>query len=495
MTDIPSPLTAVASRHGDLPAFVTGDIEITWSQVNGLVNRLADKLTLDGVRTGNRIAVAEHNRTELPILMLANIRIGAVTALLNPRYPLPTLSEMAAQAGCSRQAIRPEQSAHVRLQGLKPLVLPTCTELMDAGENVKSQELTMIESDQPATIVFTSGSSALPKPALHSFSNHYYSALGSNRNLPVEPGDRWLLSLPLFHVGALGIVFRCLLGGGTVVFGDHTDDLASQIGRHKITHLSVVPTQLRRLLESPDLNRVKSSLKAILLGGGPIPVSLVRRAAEQNLPIRCTYGLTEMTSQVATATLEAPASLKVLGYREAKIDAAGEILVKGETLFLGYAIAERVHCPVDTNGWFHTGDSGVIEGDGCLAVTGRMDSMFISGGENIQPEQIESALIAVDGIEDALVVPADSREYGQRPVAFLRCRPAVNLADPDSDLSEEERFGLDHNSLSAELAKTLPRFMLPVAYYPWPRGHVQAGIKADRAFFKQLAAKLYRSRE
>jgi len=460
-----------------------------------MVRSLADRLTTEGVRAGDRVAVAERNRTELLLLILANIRVGAVTVLLNPHYPESTLSEMAAQAGCRRQAVWPDQTPNVRLHNLESLMLPTRTEPADGVDAFSPATITTLNSDQPATIIFTSGSSASPKPALHSFGNHYYSALGSNRSLPVEPGDRWLLSLPLFHVGGLGILFRCLIGGGAVVLGEHTDDLADQIGHHQITHLSLVPTQLRRLLASHDLNRAKSSLKSVLLGGGPIPSSLVKQATGQGLPVHCTYGLTEMSSQVATAAPEAQASLKVLDYRQVRIDAAGEILVKGETLFLGYAIAERLHCPVDSNGWFHTGDSGALDRDGCLTVTGRVDNMFTSGGENIQPEQVESALTAVDGIEDALVVPVESREYGHRPVAFLRCRPGVNMADPDSDLSEEERFGLDHNSLNAELTRSLPRFMLPVAYYPWPHGYTQAGIKADRTFFRQLAAKLYRSRK
>jgi len=495
VADIPCPLAAVASRYGNLPALVTGDTTLAWSRVDGLIQSLAHRLTTEGVRPGERVAVAERNRTGLLLLILADIRVGAVTVLLNPRYPGSTLSEMAVQAGCRRQAVWPDQTPNIRLHNLESLMLPTHTELADGVDASSAATVTTINSDRPATIIFTSGSSASPKPALHSFGNHYYSALGSNRSLPVEPGDRWLLSLPLFHVGGLGIIFRCLLGGGTVVFGEHTDDLAYLVGRHQITHLSLVPTQLRRLLDSPGLGRVQSLLKAVLLGGGPIPVSLVRRGTEQGLPVHCTYGLTEMTSQVATAAPEAPASLKVLDYRRLKIDAAGEILVKGETLFLGYSIADRVHCPVDSNGWFHTGDSGALDRDGGLTVTGRVDNMFISGGENIQPEQIECALTAVDGIEDALVVPVESREYGQRPVAFLRCRPGVNLAEADSDLTEEERFRLDHNSLSVELARTLPRFMLPVAYYPWPHGYTQAGIKADRAFFRQLAARLYRSRK
>ncbi len=120
--------------------------------------------------------------------------------------------------------------------------------------------------------------------------------------------------------------------------------------------------------------------------------------------------------------------------------------------------------------------------------------MFISGGENIHPEQIEAALVGIEGIDEAVIVPIDDPEYGQRPVAFLRYLPDLNLSETESDLPEETRFGFDHQSLSTQLEKTLPRFMLPVVYYPWPQAYKPAGIKHDRPFFRELAARLHRNK-
>ena len=427
--------------------------------------------------------------------MLANLQIGAVTVLLSPRYPAATFSEMTLTAGCSHQVVFSGESRRSTLGKAAKIPLPSVAEILsevDAGTaGLATDHEGSLAADQPATIVFTSGSSGPPKAVLHSYGNHYYSALGSNQNLPVEPGDRWLLSLPLYHVGGLGVIFRCCLGGGTIVFQDDQSALTEQIARERITHLSLVPTQFRRLLVDPDLVKMRSSLKVILLGGGPIPTALLKRAVGAGLPVVSSYGLTEMTSQVATGSLDLPDRPHVLHFREVRIADDGEICVRGDTLFSGYVEGAVVRRSCDSDGWFHTGDIGAIDAAGCLSVSGRKDNMFISGGENIHPEQIEKTLCSIEGIEDALVVPVHDPEYGYRPVAFVRYRPDINLSEAQSDLPEEARFAFDHQSLSSELARTLPRYMLPLAYHPWPQGYKQTGIKSDRAFFMRLAEKLH----
>jgi len=229
------------------------------------------------------------------------------------------------------------------------------------------------------------------------------------------------------------------------------------------------------------------------LGGASITAALLSDAVRKRMPVYLTYGLTEMASQVATGGAAQPLAPQVLPHREMSIADNGEILVRGETLFAGYVENGSIACPLDSQGWFHTGDLGSIDHDGALTVTGRKDNMFISGGENIQPEQIEAALTAIDGIRDALVVPVEDREYGHRPVAFVRCDENISLSDPQSIMSESERFRFDYVSLSNELSRTLPRFMIPVAIYPWPHDYEASGIKADRQFFRELAEKLYRS--
>ena len=156
-------------------------------------------------------------------------------------------------------------------------------------------------------------------------------------------------------------------------------------------------------------------------GEVPPPERSLRQSVKLGLNIYLTYGLTEMSSQVATGKVTQinQACVKVLPYRQISISPEGEILVKGEVLFKGYVAGAKIHLPL-TNGWFPTGDMGQLDKEGCLTVIGRRDSMFISGGENIHPEEIEKALLSIKGIEQAMVVPKEDKEFGQRPIAFVK---------------------------------------------------------------------------
>ena len=328
--------------------------------------------------------------------------------------------------------------------------------------------------DRPATIVFTSGSTGIPKAVLHSYGNYYYNALGCNRNLPLTAGDRWLLDLPLYHVGGLGILFRCLLAGATVVMPDGRETLDVVLERYEITHLSVVVTQLHRLLRQPESVRYPS-LRYVVLGGSPVPLKLLSRASERGLPVFASYGCTEMTSQVTTTgvdstTAQRLTSGKLLPYRRLRIGHEGEIQLAGETLFIGYVEGGSLQRPVTRDGWFATGDLGHMDDEGYLTVIGRRDNRFFSGGETIHPEEIERTLTDHDGVEQAVVVPIPDEEFGQRCVAFVQPREE----HPDGE------------ALAAWLRQTLPRYKVPDAFYQWPPTDPNT-FKIDRGRFRRLA--------
>jgi O-succinylbenzoic acid--CoA ligase len=316
----------------------------------------------------------------------------------------------------------------------------------------------------------------MPKAALHTFGNHYYSALGSNANIALAPVDRWLHSLPLYHVSGLSILFRCLLARAAVALPDPEQPLDNAIAGLGATHVSLVPTQLQRLLRAgAALERVK----AVLLGGGPIPAYLVDEALVRGLPIHTSYGLTEMASQVTTTPPDAaPDELntagRVLPHRQVSVSGEGEILVRGETLFDGYFQGEELYRPLDAGGWFHTGDLGELDEDGYLRVRGRLDNMFVSGGENVQPEEIEEALCRLAGVEEAVVVPIEDEEFGVRPFAFVRM--AEGTPDPEA--------------LSRALGVSFERFKIPVDFHAWP--DEAGGMKVDRIAFGERARLLRR---
>jgi O-succinylbenzoic acid--CoA ligase len=185
--------------------------------------------------------------------------------------------------------------------------------------------------------------------------------------------------------------------------------------------------------------------------------------------------MTEMSSQVTTtgpgATREHLRTAgRLLPYRALCIADDGEILVRGATLFQGYLGSDGViDAAVGAEGWFHTRDLGWLDEDGRLQVTGRKDHQFISGGENIQPEEVEAALLRLPGVTRAVVVPVPDTEYGERPVAFVDGPPDERLL-----------------TLAAELDEELPRFKIPDVVYPWPAG-ANGRFKLDRQAFRRLA--------
>lgn len=290
-------------------------------------------------------------------------------------------------------------------------------------------------------LLYTSGSTGTPKIAVLSLKSLLTSATYS---VPLIQNDRWLLSLPLYHVGGIGIMLRCILAKAAIVLDQNHPE---------ITHLSYVPTQLYRA--SP----VYKNLKCILLGGAPT------FSIPQNLPIYSTYGLTEMGSMVLLR--KKPALIDGSFYlgdplpkREIKLAPDGEIFVRGETLFNGYLGEER-----SPNEWFATGDLGKRHATEGIAIIGRKDWQFFSGGENIQPEEIEKYLLQIPGVLEAIVLPKEDPEFGARPVAVIR----TNMTTISLD----------------SLKEYLPKYKIPIAIHlltDFPK----TGLKTDRRKLKIL---------
>lgn len=284
-----------------------------------------------------------------------------------------------------------------------------------------------------AGIVFTSGTTGRPRGAVLGRPALRASARAHARALAWRADDRWLLSLPTAHVGGLMIVVRCLHARRAVVVGgsrasgnfDARETLRI-VERDRVTLLSVVPTMLARLLQATG--RPPPSLRAVLVGGAGAPAALMERARERGWPVFATYGLTEACSQVATERPgEKPggvgAPLPGIDVRVAAPDGfAGTIQVRGGVLFDGYLGAEPgapLERPFEGDGWFDTGDLGAIGEDGRLRVVGRRSDRIVTGGENVDPAEVEAAVVEWPGAADACVVGLEDEEWGERVGAVL----------------------------------------------------------------------------
>ncbi len=460
--DISCLLSTTALRAPLETALSSPGVEVSYGELDSLVSGTARRMAEKGVGRGDRVALVVDRSVEAVILLLAAIRAGAVACPIAMRLPEATAAERCRSLGVSL------------IVSDRPLGTAVAAKaLIERAPRENPNAEPPFSEDIPATIVFTSGSSGAARPALHTYGNHYFSALGAQDNMPLACGDRWLLSLPLWHVGGLAILFRCLLAAATVVLPDPADSLAESI--RKVTHASMVSTQLRRLLREAEPGEAYPE-KALLLGGGAVSPALIDEAVRCGIPVYTSYGLTEMASQVtATPPGAAPEALRtsgrVLPWRELRCDEGGQIMVRGRTRFAGYIEGDRLARPFDEEGWFATGDMGRLDASGRLIVRGRMDHLLISGGENILPEEIEVVLAGVAGVERVVVVGVMDEEYGQRPVAF------VGTADGTIDVPR----------LCAAVEAVLPRFMTPDAFYPWPTDLAGEGLKPDRSQLRRRA--------
>lgn len=422
---------------------------MSWRALSQKIGQLASSFMHQGVTTDAIVAVRGKNSAELLLAYLAVLQCGARVLPLNPQLPDLLLSELLPQLNVDYG-----YSPDAEFRWPNGIAVLSAS----AGDPV---ELPSWQAQRLATLTLTSGSTGMPKAAAHSFQAHLSSAAGVLSLMPFVQEDSWLLSLPLFHVSGQGIVWRWLLAGASLAVRNmHPLDDALR----GCTHASLVPTQLWRLLNQPETSL---TLKDVLLGGAMIPVDLTEQAEARGIRCWCGYGLTEMASTVCAKRANAlPGVGLPLSGRELML-ADGEILLRGDNMASGYWRDGHLFPLADADGWFHTRDRGEMQ-NGELRIIGRLDNLFFSGGEGIQPEDIERVLLTHPDILQAFVLPVDDCEFGQRPVAVI-----------------EARKGLDLSVLAPWTQGKLARFQQPIRYYLLPEDLKQGGIKISR---KQIAA-------
>jgi O-succinylbenzoic acid--CoA ligase len=410
-----------------------------------------------GVLPGMRVAFHVPNSAALVVAVVACWRMGAVVVPLSLRYTKTQVAD--AIEGMAADVLVTEDM-------LKKL----CPYEGDVFESVCLTDLDL-DLSQDATIVLTSGSTGPPKGVLHTLMHHVASAKASNEVLPFVKGDVWLVSLPMNHVGGLALIMRALLHGGGLLFAGK--DWPAMLVQKTVTHLSVVPTQLASLLAWPDTATALPQLKGVLVGGAPCPESLVHQAQALGVSVHITYGASEAASQITTTRQETVGCGRALSHAEVRIAQDGEILVRSKSLCKGYVTEGRVVALPGDQGWFHTGDLGSLDAQGHLFVLGRKDTQFISGGENIRPEEIEQVLLQVPEIEQCVVVPVRDATFGQRPVVFVAysggtssCTEAVN-----------------------KVLCCLEKFKHPDYIFDWPL-EFAGSMKPDRPSLERLAESL-----
>ncbi len=422
-----------ARRSPDREALRFGGESRSYAELDRGARRIAGALGRLGVEPGDRVAVAVAPCIEALELLHAAIHCGAVLLPLNTRL---TPAEIAFQLRDSdaRWLVADARAAAAREAAGS---LPSISRIeLDAlvGATDEVVPAAPFDLERELAILYTSGTTGRPKGARLRLGNFYWSAVGSAELLGVDPADRWLACMPLFHVGGLSIAIRSALAGTSVVLHPRFDpDLVNrELDDGGVTLVSLVATMLDRVLEARGDRRAPDRLRAVLLGGGPTPVDLVERAQRLGFRVAPTYGLTEACSQVATRLPDDArppldgrlrplpgVSVRILDTagRPAAPGEVGEIAVAGPTVMAGYWGRSDATEAALRDGWLHTGDLGRLDEEGALSVVDRRSDLIVSGGENVYPAEVEAVLGSHAGVREAAVFGEADAVYGARPVA------------------------------------------------------------------------------
>lgn len=370
-----------AARRGEGAALAEGDRRWSWSELDAWVGELAEALRADGLEAGDVLPVLFDPTAEAVATLHAIARVGATAAPLNPR-------------------------------------------LAETERDAALQALSGIEGGGAQVILWTSGTEGRPRGVALSADNLRASARAAADRLSLGPEDLWLASLSVAHVGGYALVTRCALLGCELLAAEELSvaAISGALDRRGVTHLSLVPTQLHRLLEHRSGAAPPDTLSCVLLGGAHAPPELVRRAVGAGWPVALTYGKTETTSQVATAApdlvrQDAETVGPPLEGVEVRCAEDGELLVRGPTVAMGYV---GDGSPIaDEDGWHHTGDFGRIDEQGRLRVTGRRAERIVSGGVTVDALEVERALLAHPAVVEVCVVGVPDAEWGEVVAAMI----------------------------------------------------------------------------
>jgi O-succinylbenzoic acid--CoA ligase len=405
---VPDWLRQRARLSPDRPALIAPGTDWTFADLDERVDAAAADLRARGVQPAQHIGLRMPNGAGFVVAVHALMRLGAVVVPINTRL---TPAEVAWQSADAHLALTLEQPDAL-------LESPGDAQAVERDFDLAARH----------SIIYTSGTSGRPKGAILTYGNHWWSAVGSALNLGTLPSDRWLACLPLFHVGGLAILLRGVIYGIPVDVHERFDAAAvnDAIDHAGVTIVSVVSTMLERMLSQRAGRPFPTTLRCVLLGGGPAPLPLLERALALGAPVFQSYGLTEAASQVATLAPEdvrrkVGSAGKPLMGTQLRIEPDGEILVRGPTVSPGY-----LHQPPRGN-WLRTGDLGYLDDEGYLYVLDRRDDLIVSGGENVYPAEVEAALLAHPAVEEAGVFGVADAEWGQVVCAAVRVRSAVDV--------------------------------------------------------------------
>ena len=414
MSALDARLQAVVERRPDALALRSGEREWSYADLAALVDHSATELTREGLGRGHFIGWLGLNSPEMLAMLFACARLGAVLVPLNWRLAAAELAEIARHAGLSALKGTPEMKPLAdALRSLVPVPAPA--EPAQGGD---------------VLLVYTSGTTGHPKGAVHTQAGMLANIDAALAVQPIDETSRVLAVLPLFHVGGLCIqVLPALASGAAIDLHPRFEPGAwlRDVAAWRASTSLLVPAVMRALIENADwMTTELSSLRFVNSGSSIVPLPLIEAFHARGVPVAQVYGGTETGPvSIALAPRDALTHAGRVGWPapgvSVRLAADGELLLKAPNLMRGYHRSDEPS--FDADGWFHTGDLATRRDDGSFEIVGRAKDLIISGGENIHPAEIESAVACWPGVAEAAVVGLPDARWGEVPVLALVAQP------------------------------------------------------------------------
>lgn len=424
----------------------------TYNELNVRANRLAQVLQNKGISKGDRIAMFSTNRIECIDLFLATGKIGAILVPFNIRLSVQELEYLIKKTKPSLLFYDPRLESLTNdikeskliaeniVMGNEPIQKdPTSQMLMNDVCNSIFKKPT-IKFEDPHLILFTGGTTGLPKGAVLSHRMIYWNSVNTILSWSLNSNDIQPLLFPLFHTGGWNVLLVPFyhLGAKTILMGDfNPEETLKVIEQEKCSIVIGVPTMFHTIANSPKFNSTDfKSVKIFISGGAPCPVAIMEKYWAKNKPFKMGYGLTEVGPNnfylPETRIKDKPTSvglpvfhcdMKIIDTQtneRVKRGNVGELLLKGPHIFSGYwDEPEETKKTIESDGWVHTGDLVMQDEEEYFYIVGRRKEMYISGGENIYPVEIEELLFKHPAIDLAAVIGVPNEKWGEVGKAFI----------------------------------------------------------------------------
>jgi len=428
----------------------------TFDELRQKVLKTSQFLINNGIGSNNHVGILSDNSTDFITFVLAIWQISAVPVPINTRLTESEINEQLSDADCKTVLVQNELRSKITNSEIK--IIELNQQLNFDVTFTGRKELQLID---PAVIIFTSGSENKSKGVILSFGSLFNSAVNSNHLLRYTHSDRWLASLPFYHIGGFSIITRSLVFGIPIIIPDSISatDISSALLNTQPTFISLVAAQLKQLVEEEI--KPYAELKNCLLGGGFADDELIKNAVELGWPVNKVYGSTE-TGSFITALLKDEFTFKPRAVgrpvpsnkifiidnqeNELKPFEIGEVLVQSNALMLGYTgeinTKKNLH-----EGFYNTGDLGFLDEDGYLFIEGRKNYLISTGGENVNPKEVEDAILQHPMISETAVFPLKDKEWGEIVAASI--------------VLKENSIKFSNDELKSFLLKRIAGFKIP----------------------------------